>query len=178
VADTYLSSYHKTLNFGTLSNVQDQREYYSSLLRFAIFQSEGGPVPNGAQITSAVLSIYKYSSYDMNYGLHRILQDWQEGGATWNHRAPGLPWAVPGGNGAGSDFASSPDATAVSAFAPGWIHFDVTAAVGTMSSAGPTANRGWRLRAMSGYTTALKKIYASEFAGDATLRPRLVISYQ
>jgi hypothetical protein len=173
-----LSSYHKTLNFGTLSNVQDQREYYSSLLRFAIFQSEGGPVPNGAQITSAVLSIYKYSSYDMNYGLHRILQDWQEGGATWNHRAPGLPWAVPGGNGAGSDFASSPDATAVSAFAPGWIHFDVTAAVGTMSSANPTANRGWRLRAMSGYTTALKKIYASEFAGDATLRPRLVISYQ
>jgi hypothetical protein len=178
VADTYLSSYHKTLNFGTLSNVQDQREYYSSLLRFAIFQSEGGPVPNGAQITSAVLSIYKYSSYDMNYGLHRILQDWQEGGATWNQRAPGLPWAVPGGNGAGSDYLSTPDATAATGFDPGWIHFDVTAAVSAMSSASPTGNKGWRLRASSGYTTALKKIYASEFAADPTLRPRLVISYQ
>jgi hypothetical protein len=178
VADTYLSSYHKTLNLGTLSNVQDQREYYSSLLRFAIFQSEGGPVPNGAPITSAVLSIYKYSSYDMTYGVHRVLQAWQEGSATWNQRAPGLAWAMPGGNGADSDYASSPDATAASTFDPGWIHFDVTAAVGTMSSASPTGNHGWRLRAVSGYTTALKKMYASEFSADASLRPRLVISYQ
>lgn len=177
VADTYLSSYHKTLNFGAVANVQDQREYYSPLLRFAIFQSEGGPVPDGAQITSAVLSIYKYSSYDMSYGLHRVLQPWQEGAATWNQRAPGLAWAVPGGNGAGSDYAAAADATAASSFDPGWIVFDVTDAVGALSAA-PASNYGWRLRAVSGYTTALKKIYASEFAADASLRPKLVISYQ
>jgi hypothetical protein len=178
VADTYLSSYHKTLSFGALTNVQDQRSYYSSLLRFAIFQSEGGPVPNGAQITSAVLSIYKYSSYDMVYGVHRILQDWQEGSATWNQRAPGLAWAVAGGNGAGSDYAGSPDASFSSSFDPGWMHFDVTSAVSTMSGSSPLVNHGWRLLAAGGYITALKKMYSSEFASDPSLRPKLVISYQ
>jgi hypothetical protein len=178
VADTYLSSYHKTLNFGALSNVQDQRSYYSSLLRFAIFQSEGGPVPNGAQITSAVLSIYKYSSYDMVYGVHRILQDWQEGSATWNQRGPGLAWAVAGGNGAGSDYAVNPDASFSSSFDPGWMHFDVTASVSTLSGSNPVVNHGWRLLAASGYVSALKKMYSSEFSPDPTLRPKLVISYQ
>src|SRR3954469_2999322 len=32
----------------------------SLAIRFAIFQSEGGPVPNGATINSATLSLYKY----------------------------------------------------------------------------------------------------------------------
>src|SRR4051812_31216684 len=34
------------------------------VLRFAIFQSEGGPVPNGVAITSATLSVYKYAGPD------------------------------------------------------------------------------------------------------------------
>jgi hypothetical protein len=96
VADLYLSSYHKTTNLGASTSMQDQREYYSNLLRFAIFQSEGGPVPDGAQIISAQLSLYKYSNYDMVYGLHRVLRDWSESAATWNQRLAGQPWSAPG----------------------------------------------------------------------------------
>jgi hypothetical protein len=177
-ADTYLSSYHKTLNFGALNNLQDQFQYYTPLLRFAIFQSEGGPVPNGATITSAKLSIYKYSSYNMNYGLHRVLQDWQEAGASWNLRSAAAAWAVAGANGAGTDFAATADTTAATDFNPGWIVFDVTQAVAAMSASTPTANFGWRLRGASGYTSGMKKFYTSEFDADPSLRPKLVVSYQ
>ncbi len=177
VADTYLSSYHKTLNFGSVSNMQDQQAYYSNLLRFAIFQSEGGPIPDGAQIRSAKLSVYKYSSYNMLYGLHRMLQEWSEAAATWNQRLPGLPWATAGANGPDADFATTVDATAITGFDPEWIDFDLTASVSAMSTASPKNNFGWRLRSVSGNSN-LKRIYASDYAADPTLRPKLVISYE
>jgi hypothetical protein len=177
VADLYLSSYHKTTNLGGSSNVQDQREYYSTLLRFAIFQSEGGPVPDGAQIVSAKLALYKYSTYDMVYGLHRVLQDWSENAATWNQRLPNQPWAVPGANGAGSDYTAAADATATTSWDPEWIVFDLTAAVAGMSNDAGRTNYGWRLRSVSGNTN-LKRMYSSEFAADPALRPKLVVSYR
>jgi hypothetical protein len=178
VADTYLSSYHKTLAFGAASNTQDQREYYTPLLRFAIFQSEGGPVPQDAVVTSAILSVYKYSSYDMTYTVHRMLRAWTESTATWNAPAPGAAWAVAGANGAGTDYAAVADATASTGFEPGWIHFNVTDAVVAMNGTPSVANLGWRLRGTSGYTTALKKFHASEATADASLRPKLVVTYQ
>jgi hypothetical protein len=176
--DTYLSSYHPTLNFGTVANLQDKSGNYPTLLKFAIFQSEGGPVPNGAQINSAVLSLYKYSSYDMSYSVHRLLQPWSETVATWNQRQSGAAWAAAGANGAGSDYAATADARASTPFDPGWLHFDVTAAVSAMSGANPLLNHGWRLRGTAGSTTGLKRFYSAEFAGDPALRPKLVISYQ
>jgi len=176
-ADTYLSAYHTTLNFGATSNVQDQYSNYSSLMRFAIFQSEGGPVPNGTNIKSATLSLYKYSSYNMVFAVHRVLLDWSESSATWNLRLPGLPWTTVGANGLGTDIALTPDALASTDFNPGWIDFDVTASVQEMSLASSLANYGWRLKGVSGYTSALKKIYASEFTGAPSLRPKLVITY-
>ena len=177
VADLYLSSYHKTTNLGASTSVQDQREYYSTLLRFAIFRSEGGPVPDGAQIVSAQLSLYKYSTYDMVYGLHRVLQDWSESTATWNQRLPGQPWSTPGANGAGSDYMATADATTATLWAPEWIVFDLTASVAGMSSDTARNNYGWRLRSISGNAN-LKRIYSSEFSADPALRPKLVISYR
>jgi len=177
VSDTYLSSYHKTLNFGAGASVQDQYGHYPSLMRFAIFQSEGGPVPNGSQITSVVLSLYKYSSYDMTYAVHRVLNDWSESGATWNVRMSGVPWTVAGGAGMGSDIDSVADATAATDFNPGWINFDVTASVQRMSTASQV-NFGWRLRGVTGNVSGLKKFHASEFTSTPSLRPKLVIIYQ
>lgn len=178
VTDTYLSNYHKTLNFGATTNVQDQASNYSSLMRFAIFQSEGGPVPNGARITSATLSLYKYSSYNMVFAVHRVLQDWSESTATWNLRLPGVSWSTAGANGLGADIATLPDASAATGFDPGWINFDVISSVQEMSLAPSLANYGWRLKGVSGYTSAIKRIYTSEFIGTPSLRPKLVITYE
>ena len=178
VRDTYLSSYHQTLNFGTSTGILDQFGYYPSLLRFSIFQSEGGPVPNGARITSAVLSLYKYTFYDMTYGLHRLLQDWSESGATWNMRQSGVAWNVAGAGGIGTDIGAVADATASTDFNPGWINFDLGASVQRMSLASPPANFGWRLVGINGNISGLKKFYSSDFITSPDLRPKLVITYE
>lgn len=175
--ETYLSSYHKSTNFGISNRMPDQFAAYSILLRFAIFQSEGGPVPNGAQITSAVLSVYKYSLYNMNYSVHRLQQDWSETGATWNQRLPGVAWTVGGAGGIGTDFAETADATASIDFNPGWVAFDVTGSLQQMSTAPEPRNYGWRLRGISGYLSGLKYFHTSE-AADPALRPKLVITWQ
>lgn len=177
VADTYLSNWHKTLNFGAASNVQDQYSNYSPLMRFAIFQSEGGPVPNGTKITSATLSLYKFSYYNMAYGVHRVLVDWSESSATWNQRLPGLAWSTAGANGLGTDIDATPDASASTDFNPGWVNFDVTASVQAMSLAPMLANYGWRLKGVSGYISGRKQIYSSEFTGMPSMRPKLLITY-
>jgi Bacterial Ig domain/Putative Ig domain len=178
VGDTYLSRYHRTLAFGGATLLPDERNNYSTLVRFAVFQSEGGPVPNGARITSAVLSVYKQSAYNVSYGAHRMLVDWSESTATWNQPRSGASWASAGANGAGTDFANSADATASVGWDPGWLNFDVTAALQAMSLAPMPANYGWRLRATTGLTHALKYFYASEYGGATTLRPKLVITYE
>ncbi len=177
VADTYLSTYHQTLNFGTAQNTIDEKQRYASLYRLAILQSEGGPAPDGAQVTSAVLSIYKYTAYNMNYALHRVLADWAEGSATWLQRTPGQPWATPGANGLGTDIAAAAEATASVGWDPGWLNFDVTTAVQAMGTA-PGTNRGWRLVGTGGYVNGGKKFYTSEFTGAPELRPKLVVTYQ
>lgn len=63
-------------------------------------------------------------------------------------------------------------------FNPGWINFDVTSSVQEMSLALSLANFGWRLKGVSGYTSAIKMFYSSEFTGMPSLRPKLVITYE
>jgi hypothetical protein len=176
-ADTYLSVYHKDLGFGAQNLIQDLGSNYSMLLYFAIFQPEGGPVPPGSTIVSAKLSLYKYTAYDMTYGVYRNLRPWNEKTANWNQAQAGVPWAVAGGNGAGSDFDNLTEATATTPFNPGWVVFDLTTAVQRMNAV-PLINYGWRLRGISGYTSALKRFYSSEYLADPSLRPKLEITYR
>jgi hypothetical protein len=177
VADTYLSEYSKTRNFGSADSMLELRQY-NMLYRMAIFQSEGGPVPNGAVIESAVFSVYKWSSFAMTYGLHRVLQPWSETGATWNERLPGSPWASPGGRAVDIDYAGFAEAVGSVGHEPGWVNFDISAAVRQQGSSVVFANQGWRLHPVSGATSSLKRFHSSEFAADASLRPKLVISYR
>ncbi|NRF66516.1 DNRLRE domain-containing protein [Aquincola sp. S2] len=178
VWDTYLSSYHKTVAKGAQTWMQDQGAYYPMLLRFAVFQSEGGPVPNGAQISSAVVSLHKYSAYDMTYELRRMLVDWTEPAATWNQRLPSVPWAVAGAGGVGSDYAGTSDASATIGWSAGTITFDVTTSLQQMSAAPAPGNFGWRILPISGYTGSLKQFHSSEATTAPELRPKLVITYQ
>ena len=174
--DTYLSSFHPSLAFGTAAFVYDHKaNNYAGLFRFRIFQSEGGPIPNGATITSATLALYKESPYNMVYAVHRLLRDWSEEGATWQQRLPGQPWTTPGASGSGTDYAAVADAQASVAWDPGWVQFNVTGAVQQMSAGQP--NWGWRLLPVSGYLSGLKRFYSRESPTTPELRPKLTISY-
>ena len=129
------------------------------LVRFAIFQSEGGPVPNGSTITSATLSLYKFWGPDAVFKASRVLKDWTELGSTWNSTGTGAAWSTPGAQGLGSDILSSadgqgsvPDAVANSCndnigHDVCWLNIDVTAGVSAFASG--TANFGWLLQQVS-----------------------------
>ena len=176
--DTYLDSYHKTTSLGSAAFMQDYyfTGTYTDLVRFAVFQSEGGPVPNGAVIQSAQLSLYKFTSYNMTYAVNRVLANWSEASATWQQRDIGLLWGTPGAQGAGVDYQASADAQASVGFNPDWVTFDVTSAIQQMSGGQP--NYGWKLIGLSGYLSGVKRFYTREYAADPTLRPKLVITYQ
>lgn len=177
IADTYLSSYSKTRNFGTADALLELGQY-SVLLRASIFQSEGGPIPNGATIESAQLAVFKWTSYAMTYGVHRMLQPWSETSSTWNERLPGTPWAAPGGKVAGADHAALPEASGSIGYDPGWVSFDITSHVQTLSNTVMAQNHGWRLNPTAGATSSLKRFYSSEYIADPLLRPKLVITYR
>ncbi len=178
VADVYLSSYSKSKNYGAYDSLLELTQY-NSMLRMAIFHSEGGPVPNGATIDAAVLSFYKSSSYSVNYGVHRMLLPWSETQATWNQRLTGEAWTAPGGKVADADYAAVPTATAIVGYDAGWLSFDVTAHVQQMSSTVMAPNHGWRLQPVGGSGgSSLKRFHSSDYAADPTLRPKLVVSYR
>ena len=137
--DTYLSAWGVTENNGSGTTLLEGGAYVD-LVRFAIFAAEGGPVPNGATITSAQLSWYKTTDYNFTYEARRLLVDWVEGEATWSRPRVGAVWGVAGAGGSGTDYAAVADAMASVGYAPGWLTFDVT---GGGAGAGGGAAEPW-----------------------------------
>jgi hypothetical protein len=171
-SDVMMSSYYPNANYGASMTFTDGKKY-ANLIRFAIFASEGGPVPDGATIVSAVVEIYK-DVYNYQYRLHPLLRSWDEMQATWNVAQTGVPWSAPGASGVDTDYSSSWDAEYTAPWDAGWMTFDVTARVQGISEG--AANNGWRIVDVSGYGTT-RYFYSSEYTVDATLRPRLELSY-
>ena len=89
------------------------------------YRSEGGPVPDGATITKATLSLYKYSYYDTKYQLRPVLVNWVQNEVTWSQSRQGVPWTGPGATGQGSDIAATYDAVGDALWTPGWLAFGV-----------------------------------------------------
>jgi PKD repeat protein len=158
------------------------------LIRFAIFQSEGGPVPNGATITSATLSIYTPYGPDVVTKASRLLKSWSEMQVTWNAAAAGAPWTTPGALSAGNDYVATADGqgSVGDANANGcsttwgadacWLNINVTP--GVQAFAGGTPNFGWKLAQVSSSGQFVyKDLISRENANFPTLRPKLTIAW-
>ncbi len=174
--DAYVYEYFGTGNYGDNESLLEKPSgsRLAPFVRFAIFDSEGGPVPDGAVITSAKLSLYKYSFYDHIYRAHRALKRWNEQDITWEQRESGILWDNAGALSLGQDIADAADGESAASWGPGWLSLDVTGGVQSMSTTGQ--NHGWRLVPVSGNTN-IKKFASSEYQTDATLRPKLEIEY-
>ncbi|ADJ28607.1 DNRLRE domain-containing protein [Nitrosococcus watsonii] len=172
--DTFLSNYRQGSNYGTWSVMNDDAPHFVPLVQFAIFQSEGGSIPDGATIQSATLALYKYSSYNFVYRAHRLLRAWDENEATWNKSRSGVSWAESGAGSSGVDYNAVADGQAGVGWAPQWLEIDVTAGLQAMSN-GQT-NHGWRLVPVSGNGN-LKRFRSSDYTANPTLRPKLTIVY-
>ena len=173
-SDTFLDNNLRTTVRGGLASLYLDPVNYNPLIRFAIFQSEGGPVPNGAVIQSATLALYK-QYYNDTLRLNALLKPWVEGQATWTVSQTGVPWTVGGAAGAGTDYSTTTDALVTPNWNPGWVTFDVTPRVQQWSSSG--ANYGWRMAQTT--TGSNSKVFnSSEYTTDTTLRPTLTVIYQ
>lgn len=173
--DTYISGWSQNVNLGSNSTLLDKATKLNSLLRFDIFQSEGGPVPDGATILSATLSLYKLSAYDHVYRAHRLLREWDENEATWLNSRSLDSWSTPGADGLGSDILALPDDEAAVSWDPQWLLLDVTSSVQSFSS-NALNNFGWRILAVSGNSN-IKTFHSREASSDPTLKPKLEIAY-
>ncbi len=174
--DSFMYEYFDAANYGENVLLMDKPDgsRLASIIRFAIFDSEGGPVPDGSTITSAKLFLYKTSFYDYVYRAHRILLNWSETGVTWKQRESGVLWNVAGGQGFGQDIAATHDGEGAAAWSPGWLNIDVTGGVQAMSASGQ--NYGWRFVPVTGNNNT--KIFASsEYEADPAFRPILEIEY-
>jgi hypothetical protein len=173
--DAYLFEYHRENNYGSRAQLLESNSGWRNrtLFQFAIFQSEGGPVPDGATITSARLSLYKSSYYDHEYQLKPLLVGWEEDTVTWDERKAGVSWNVPGGSAQSGDVAATADAQASVGWNPGWIEFDVTTGLQEVSSG--RDNHGWMLEPLGGNSNT-KRLLSSESSSQA-LRPKLEVTY-
>lgn len=174
--DAYLSEHGAAFNYGEADKLFEVNagSRLRSIIQFAIFESEGGPIPDDAVITSATLGLYKSSSYDYHYELRPILVPWLENEVTWLSSRTGVPWSDPGASAPGVDIAVAADAAAQTGWPPEWVNFDVTGALAEIAGGRP--NHGWLLDPIAGNNN-LKSYYSSEYTGDPTLRPRLLVQY-
>ncbi len=143
------------------------------LVKFKVFKSEGGPVPDGAVVSGATLKLYKTGSYDYGpYNVFRVLKSWEETESSWNGAKTGDAWNSPGCSGAGTDRSTDPVATPQRGWDPGWMDVDVTGCVQAFSSG--TANNGWLLVDPYGN---YRSWASRDYTADTSLRPKLVVTY-
>lgn len=168
--DAHLYSFFPDCNYGSVTELRSSSGH-RPLSRFAVFQSEGDLIGNGATIQSAKLSPDKSSFYNYTYDARRIQKDWVESAITWNNArvetnsTPGL--------GAG-DIAATADGQGKIPSDRGSLTIDVTPGVQAFASG--SANYGWYLLGVSGNNNA-KIFYSSENITDPALRAKLEIIY-
>jgi hypothetical protein len=171
--DTDMSSAAPTSNRGSAGNVLIGSSGSMGLMRFAIFVSEGGPVPDGATITNATLYAFQISGPDAVLQAQRLLRGWSETQATWNVAATGVPWQIAGAQGT-TDIVVTPDGQAASSVSTGWFGIDVTASV--QAFAGGAPNYGWKISWVSG-GTATKEWVSHDNVDSMGIRPELDVTY-
>lgn len=173
--DAQLANNTVNVNNGASTSMLDLYVYYAMAMRFAIFNREGGPVPDNAIVTSATLELYKSSSYSQTLSAYRLLCDWQETQITWNACRTGVPWVKPGMAGVGTDYAAVADGAGLVGWDPGWIKMDVTQGLTTMQAGAP--NYGWRLLRTAGDNINTKRYLTREYTQSTSLRPKLTVVY-
>jgi hypothetical protein len=178
------------LNKGADTVLQARTEFSdSAMVRFKIFAAEGGPVPDGASITSATLSLYMFWGPDGVFKASRLLKDWNESQVTWNQPVSGSSWTQAGAMGSGSDYAANADGqgSVVDGAANGcntapekavcWLNINVTSGVQALAS-NPASNFGWKIAQVSSSNPGgYKNFNSKENTNFPALRPKLTVTY-
>ena len=176
--------YNKSYNYNTYNHIRIGRQtswpWKRSLVRFDL-----SGIPQPATIQSATLQLYFYRTHggtpvERTVQCHQVLKEWNESQATWYNRLSGSPWGTPGVGFDNIDAKSSPEDSDVwGSEYPCWKSFDITELIQRWVS-GTDPNYGVILWATneSQYTDRDEKwCYSSEYSGDVSKRPKLVVTY-
>ncbi len=181
---------------GSLSNGKGTKALASKnaggVLRRALVQFDLSPIPPGATVRTATLTLYNGEATSAaDVAVHRVAQSWGEGtslaagngdagaasttgDATWIHRSyPATNWSTAGGT-----FAATASATmSVTGAGPySWSSAALAADVQAWLDT-PATHFGWVLRGKeTGAGNALKAFDTRE-GSDPARRPRLVVTY-
>jgi hypothetical protein len=181
--DTLIDGYYsatRDTNYGnretlTSDNGYGITEYYRKrgIIKFKIFEREGGLLPNDAVITKAELTLYKADDYGSHLvSAYRLLKDWKELETTWNEVVTGETWSIPGAGEEGVDrSAKLTEFTAAGAI--GFQTFDITPLVEGYDQG--LENKGWLFTQPTQMSLIVP---SSEYTEDPAKRPKLTLTYK
>ncbi|MBC7231659.1 MAG: DNRLRE domain-containing protein [Chloroflexi bacterium] len=170
--DTYIYRYDPNHNYCTADVLRlGYKQQFAALFYFDL-----SSIPADALVTRATLQIYAtaWGGADLSIGAYAITRSVALCQTTWNQAQVGNPWGVPGGNDTLSDRRALAESSITTNGVKKWYSFDLTRLVQEWVS-GDVVNNGVLLRAT--YSTSSFH-FASAQNGDASLRPKLVITYR
>jgi hypothetical protein len=148
------------------------------LVRFAVFRSEGGPVPDGAHIVSGSLCLSKASSRHDILQAFRCLKDWDELKASGKSTGKGQKWDGSPTLTPGVDYAKlGGDKCSLKSVSGVWGRMDVTGSL-RLWSARKAPNYGWIIVGGTNDSINLRNYRSREYEDDPTKRPKLEITYR
>ncbi|MGB9588618.1 MAG: DNRLRE domain-containing protein [Armatimonadota bacterium] len=184
--DTYMYRDYPTTNYGTSYYIRVYRTAdrvdQNGLIKFDL----SGQIPQGAVITSAILSlnVCELVNFDTNdwadVGVYRVGQyrDWVETQATWNVFKGSSYWSQGGAEYVPSDHAANPDSVIrfYKTSPTGYYHWTVTSSVQAWYG-GSAANNGWLVRIAGNDGSGGEGVtfYSKEYS--SSWRPYLTINY-
>ena len=172
-ADTFMYQYAAANNYSTVDSMKvGSKQQYAGLVRFDVSR-----IPAGSAIQQATLQLYVngWSGGNITFGAFAIVRSTEMAEATWSRARTTENWGAPGANDTATDRRGVADGSVTTSGMGKWYSLDVTAAAQGWVNDSST-NNGVLLRqtVSSAYAVNL----ASAEYGTASLRPRLVVTYQ
>ena len=167
--DTYIASWYPDTNFGSDHRLKVWQGVDRSLLYFDI-----SSIPKGSTVTKATLHLY-LDNYEHQMQrtptvrVYKVLTDWDEHQATWNHKLIEAHWGAPGCGGA-SDRETIASGSTVVSDVSSWYEWRIDSLVQDWVTT-PSGNSGMILLSDAGRDL---RFYSSNLS---TYKPYLRVEY-
>lgn len=179
--DTYIKAgIYQDGNFGneqTLQTGKPNNVSTYSLMKFLVLENEGGPIPPGATINSAILSLWQWSHFyfDNINSSYLMIRHWEELLCTWNRAThPPGAWEISGAKGATDREQISEDPTTLtnSGTTDTWVDFTLTKIFQKIVN--NQINEGFMI---IGTDHPITQLWGSDYIAHPPKRPILRIDY-
>ncbi|MCC6443834.1 MAG: DNRLRE domain-containing protein [Armatimonadetes bacterium] len=165
--DSFISSGATGTNYG--SNVAlwagSGPDGGSSGEKRALLKFDVSSIPSGSTVTAATLQLYVTSgkTNSVTLSTYKITASWQEGTVTWNN-APASETTAQSSASVSSGDVNTWKSWNLQTLVQGWVNGSVT-------------NHGVLLKASGGSPPHNASFHSSNYTGDTTKRPKLVVTY-